>query len=119
MGSGEWEWVFPILFPTPHSPLPKLWFDKSVIPVLALINYADTVGLRVSEDQKIFGRLADMHHRLFGGHRLNGIPPGTDDARVVSFGFDRRHGAGRDRARRRRAVFAGDDFPLDLERLAP
>ena len=113
MGNGNGSF----LLPTPRSPPPKLWFDKAVIPVIALINHADTVGLRVSEDQKIFGRLSDVHHRLFGRHRLNGIPPGTDDARVVSLRFDWRRWAWRERARRRRAVFAGNDFIIAGEML--
>src|SRR5262245_46124585 len=102
----------------PYSPLPTSGFDQTVIPVLAFVNYADAIGLRVSEDQKVFGRLANLHHRLFGGHRLDRIAQRTDDARVVPLGLDLRQRARRDRARRRGAMFAGDDFPLDLQRLA-
>src|SRR5262245_25840714 len=117
MGSREWEWVFVFLLSTPHSPLPESGFYKSVIPVLAFINYADAIGLRVPENQKVFGRLADMHHGLFGGHRFDRITPRANDVRAVSLRFDRRNGAWRYDARRRRTVFAGDDFPLHFERL--
>src|SRR5262247_238179 len=103
---------------SPALPLSQSGLDETVIPVLAFVNYADAIGLRVSEDQEVFGRLANLHHRLFGGHRLDRIAPRTDDARVVPLGLDRRQWARRDRACRRGAMFAGDDFPLDLERLA-
>src|SRR5262245_21750379 len=112
MGSGGRE----IGLPCP--PLPKSWFDQTVIPVLALVNYADAIGLRVPEDKEIFGRLDDLHHRFFGRHRFHRIAPRTDDARVVPLRLDRRQWARRDCARRRGAMFAGDDFPFDLERLA-
>src|SRR6266508_1149319 len=85
---------------TTHYPLLSR-LDQTVIPVLAVVNYADAISLRVSEDQEVFGRLAILHHRLFGGHRLDRIAPRTDDARVVPLGLDRRQWARRDRARRR------------------
>src|SRR5262245_20540351 len=113
MGSGEWGTGLP------YYPLPQSWFDQTVIPVLAFVNYANAIRLRVSEDQEVFGRLANLHHRLFGGHRLDRIAPRTDDARVVPLGLDLRQWAWGDRARRRGTMFAGDDFPLDLERLSP
>src|SRR5262245_5535342 len=102
----------------PYSPLPKSWFDQAVIPVLAFINYSDAISLRVPEDQEIFGRLDDLHHRLFGGHRFDRVTQRTDDAGVVSLGFDRGQRTWRDFTRRRGTMFACDDFPLDLERLA-
>src|SRR5215813_2847944 len=101
-----------------YSPLPTSRFDQAVISIVAPVNYADTVGLRISEDQKVFRRLMDLHHRLFGSHRFDRITSRTDDARLISFRFDRRQRAWREFPRRRGVMFAGDDFSLDLERLA-
>src|SRR5215475_14042389 len=114
-------WWFVAIYnqpPTTNHQPPLSWFDQTVIPILAFINYADAISLRVPEDQEIFGRLDDLHHRLFSGHRFDRVTPRTDDAGVVSLGFDRGQWAWRDLARRRGTMFAGDDFPLDLERLA-
>src|SRR5262245_13190562 len=112
MGSGDWEVVFPA--PTPHSPLPTSWFDQAVISILASVNYADAISLRISEDQKVFRRLVDLHHRLFGGHRFDRITQRTDDTRLVSFRFYRGQGACGNFPRRRGMMLAVDDLSLDL-----
>src|SRR5215216_5758918 len=64
-------------------------FDKSVVPVRAVVDHPDFVRLRVAEHDELIVGIGQDHRRFFRRHRLHAIAARGNDARSGRRGFYR------------------------------